>query len=148
MAPAAKRVVRISLSLAFAIAPALMLAPANAGSNGEISALTMRQYCRGVEAETIRDDVIYTETSTYPYAATCVGAFNTLHQESLLVEDRETLASTLLPSVCLIKNGHGQAVTVLVAVFTHYVDQHSQQGGDMFFYVAWKAFKVAWPCMN
>lgn len=83
---AAKRAALIGLSLALAVAPALMLEPANAAGNGDISALTMRQYCRGVEAVTVRGDVLYTDTSKYPYADTCWGAFSTLHQESLLIE--------------------------------------------------------------
>jgi hypothetical protein len=143
---AARWAALIGLAL-FAIAPALMLAPAHASDDGEISALTMRQYWRGVEEATMIGDVLYnTDTSKYPYANTCWGAFSTLHQEGLLVEDMETLVSMFLPGVCMTKNGHGQAATVLVAVFTHYVDQHPQVGGDRFVYVAWKAFKAAWPC--
>lgn len=117
--------------------------------SAEISALEMRQNCRGIEAARLNGDQILMDTTKYPKALTCWGAFNALHQQSLWFYDDETRQTPIfLPGVCSITNGHGQMVVVLVKVFTRYVDEHPQDSGKDFLAVVWEAFKAAWPCPN
>jgi hypothetical protein len=111
----------------------------------EISALEMRQKCRGVEVARLNGDQIFLDTQHYPDALTCWGAFSTLHQQSLWFD---RAAPIFLPDVCSITNGHGQKAVVLVRVFTRYVDEHPQESGKDFLAVVWEAFKAAWPCPN
>jgi hypothetical protein len=114
-------------------------------ASAEISALEMRQNCRGVEAARLNGDQIFLDSSKYPNALTCWGSFSTLHQQSLWFDDATPI---FLPGVCSITNGHGQKAVVFVKVFTRYVDEHPQIAGKDFFAVAWEAFKAAWPCPN
>jgi hypothetical protein len=119
---------------------------ARAGS--EITALEMRQKCRGIEAARLNGENLLLETGKYPDALTCWGAFSTLHQQSLWVDSSARLNPIFLPGVCAITNGHGQKAVVLVKVFTHYVDEHPQEAGKDFMEVAWEAFKAVWPCVE
>lgn len=115
--------------------------------NGEISALEMRQECQGVESARLDGDELFINTSKFPHAMTCWGAFSTLHQLSLYyIGPHESPA--FLKDVCPNKHGHGQKAIVLIRVFTHYVDENPREGGENFAFVAWKAFRAAWPCEN
>ena len=82
----------------------------------------------------------------YSNALTCFGAFSALTQEIALL-DNQTYESLIIPGVCVFLAGNNRvSVKVLVAVFSHFVDEHPEQGGRDFFIVAWDAFKTAWPC--
>src|SRR5215813_2607977 len=91
----------------------------NEVANAEISALEMRQKCRGVEAAIINGDEIAFDTNNHPEVLTCWGAFSTLHQQSLWFDYGG--APIFLPGVCSTVNGHGQKAVVLVRVFSRYV---------------------------
>jgi hypothetical protein len=108
-----------------------------------ISALEMRQVCRGVEAATSARGGITMNVTKYPNALTCYGAFYALTQEI----NSQTGESIFLPGVCVLSSYDNRiGVKMLVMVFTHFVDQHPEQGGREFFIVAWSALQTAWPC--
>src|SRR5262245_23508083 len=101
-------------------------------ARAEISALEMRQKCRGIEAAGLNGDKVFMDTRKYPDVLTCWGAFSTLHQQSLWFDDETRQTPIFLPGVCSITNRHGQRAVVLVKVFTRYVDEHPQDGGKDF----------------
>ncbi|MGB6176906.1 MAG: hypothetical protein WBF43_11375 [Methylocella sp.] len=85
-------------------------------ANGEISALEMRQNCRGVEAAPLHGDNVIFNTTKYPDVFVCWGAFSVLHQESLYYDEASPDNPIFLRGVCSLTEGHGQRVVVLVKV--------------------------------
>lgn len=139
------RVCAIIYLAAFVLAATyLLIGGANAGQDGEISAVEMRQDCRGLEAAKLRGDLVSMDTARYPEVLICWGAFNALHLEGLRVS--ENGSGIFLPDVCLVTDGHGQKAVVMMRVFTKYVDSHPEEGGKDFISIVWEAFKQAWPC--
>jgi hypothetical protein len=102
-----------------------------------------RNYQAGVPYSILDSDRVRVNRES-PGAGICWGAFSTLHQLSLGVDDNK--ASVFLPGVCSIRDEHGQRAIVLIKVFNHYVDEHSWDGGKQFAVVARNAFQAAWPC--
>jgi hypothetical protein len=116
-----------------------------------ISALEMRQDCRGMELVRSESGQITMNVSKYPHILICYGAFITLHQAISYVNDSNSkpLLPLFLPDVCIFRHYNTPpAVQVLVNVFIRYADSHPEDGGKHFLFVAWNAFKTAWPCTN
>jgi len=139
--------VRRGLMLALLLVVIVVTDATGRSAHGDtISALEMRQHCRGVEAATSTRGEIAMNVTHYSDVLTCFGAFSALTQEMGLL-NAPTTESLFLPGVCAFETGDPVlSGKVLVAVFTHFVDQHPEQGGRDFFPVAWSAFKTAWPC--
>jgi hypothetical protein len=134
------------LVLALLVVSVVTNAACQSAYSDTISALEMRQHCRGVEAATSSRGEISMNVTKYSNALTCFGAFSALTQEIALL-DNQTYESLIIPGVCVFLAGNNRvSVKVLVAVFSHFVDEHPEQGGRDFFIVAWDAFKTAWPC--
>ena len=126
------RVDRKPQVLVLAVAVVTFLTMHARAASAEISALEMRQKCRGVEAAPLNGDQVFMDTRKYPEALTCWGAFTVLHQASLWFKSSNNKEPIFLPGVCSITNGHGQKAVVLVKVFTRYVDEHPQDDGKDF----------------
>lgn len=147
-----RRLVGRGLMLALSVVIGVTDATGRSARGDTISALEMRQDCRGIEAAPSRRGEISMNITRDPGILTCYGAFSALTQEiaflnSQTVEWRQTAESLFLPGVCAFAAGDNSvSVKVTVAVFTHFVDEHPEQGGRDFFLVAWNAFQTAWPC--
>ncbi len=116
-----------------------------ADNDSEVSAVEMRQYCRGMEAASLESNgMIELDPEKYPDVLECFGASETLHQETLAVNENDS--SLFLPGVCASTNGRGTQAFVLMKVFTHYVDEHPEEGGGPFMIVAWRDLRSAFPC--
>jgi hypothetical protein len=115
--------------------------PAHAG--GDVSALTLRDWCVGVEnARSMNDTQILLDKQKYPDVDKCYGAFLVIHL-LLRIQDTETSRTGFFAASCPPDNlGFKQTVKV----FDHYVDQHPETANQLFIGPATVAFNTAWPC--
>ena len=119
---------------------AVTTTPAHAG--GDVSALTLRDWCAGVENARSNDTQILLDKQKYPDVDKCYGAFLVINQ-LLRIRDRETGLTGFFVASCPPDNlGFKQTVKV----FDHYVDQHPETGNQLFIGPATVAFNTAWPC--
>src|SRR3954463_10102721 len=104
----------------FALVLVVLWAPAYADARGEISALEMREKCRGIEAAPVSGHEIAVNTTRYPEALTCWGAFQAIRQASrYFYEGSGGTLPMFLPDVCSSQGGRIQPAEVLIRVFTH-----------------------------